>query len=334
MSFIWPGMLISLILVPLFAFLYWRQQRRRRRLVEAYGNMGLVQTARGQKLGKRRHIPIVLFLTGLAILLFSLARPQATLSLPRVEGNVLMVFDVSGSMAATDFQPTRMEAAKAAAKAFIEKQPSTVKIGVIAFSDNGYSVQAPTDDQEAILAAIDRLKPQRGTSLAYGVLASLNTLASESGSSPVTADVQPDGTLKIPNIPPSVASSSVIVILSDGENNESPDPLAVAQKASELNIRIDTIGIGSPAGSNIKVDGMTIHTSLNAPMLQQIAKISGGVYYNATNAKDLANVYKSITPQLVIKPEKVEVTAILAGIGMLILLVGGIISLFWYSRLP
>jgi Ca-activated chloride channel homolog len=82
------------------------------------------------------------------------------------------------------------------------------------------------------------------------------------------------------------------------------------------------------------VDGMTIHTSLNESMLQQIAKISGGVYYNATNDKDLANIYKGIVPQLVVKPEKVEVTAILAGLGMLILLVGGVFSLFWYSRLP
>ncbi len=334
MTLQWPGMLIFLLLVPLFAWIYWRQQRRRQRLLESYSSLGLVQSARGRAVGRRRHFPIILFLSGLAILLFSLARPQATLSLPRIEGNVLLAFDVSGSMAADDFQPTRMEAAKAAAHAFVEKQPATVKVGVVAFSDNGFSVQAPTGDQEAILAAIDRLKPQRSTALAYGILASLNTLASGAGVEPVTENVQPDGSLKVPDIPPEVGSSSVIILLSDGENTTNPDPLEIAQKASELNVRIFTIGIGSPAGTDLQVEGYTVHTSLNEEMLLQIAKISGGAYYNAANAEDLQNVYDSIVPQLVVKPEKIEITAVLAGLGMIVLLVGGLFSLLWFGRLP
>ncbi len=334
MTFEWPAMLISLILIPLFALFYWTRQRRRRRLEESYSGLGLAQTSRGRALGKRRHIPPILFMLGLAILLFSLARPQAPLSLPRIEGNVLLAFDISGSMTATDFKPNRMEAAKTAARAFVEKQPPTVKIGVIAFTDNGFSVQAPTSDQEAILSSIDRLKPERGTALAYGILASLNTLASSAGVPKPTPDPQSNLSYQIPNIPAAVGSSSVIVLLSDGENNENPDPIELAQKASELNVRIYTIGIGSPAGANIKVDGMVIHTALNEPLLQQIAKISGGAYYNAQNEQELAKVYDGIVPALIVKPEMVEVTAVLAGLGMLVLLVGGALSLLWFSRLP
>ena len=125
----------------------------------------------------RRHIPPALFLAGLTILIVALARPQTVVSLPRVEGTVILAFDVSGSMAADDMKPTRMEAAKAAARDFVQRQPPSVQIGVVAFSDNGFSVQVPTNDQDAILAAINRLTPQRGTSLANGIRASLNAIA-------------------------------------------------------------------------------------------------------------------------------------------------------------
>ena len=119
----------------------------------------------------------MLFLIGLTILLIALARPQAVLSLPRVEGTVILAFDISGSMAADDLKPTRMEAAKVAARDFVQRQPPTVQIGVVAFSDNGFTVQAPTNNQDTILAAINRLTPQRGTSLGQGILASLKTIA-------------------------------------------------------------------------------------------------------------------------------------------------------------
>ncbi len=137
-----------------------------------------MQSSSGGRIGARRHIPPILFLVGLSILMLALARPQTEISLPRIEGTVILAFDVSGSMAATDFQPTRMEAAKAAARDFVQHQPPSVQIGIVAFSDSGFSVQAPTNDQDAILAAINRLTPQRGTSLANGMLASLNTIAS------------------------------------------------------------------------------------------------------------------------------------------------------------
>src|SRR5436309_15737486 len=181
MSFIWPPMLLSLLLMPLGVALYVRLQRRRRRLAATYGSLGLVQEAAGRRLGGRRHIPPALFLLGLTLLAVALARPQTVLSLPKVEGTVILAFDVSGSMAADDLKPTRMEAAKAAARAFVQRQPRTVQIGVVGFSDNGFTVQAPTNNQDTILAAINRLTPQRGTSLGQGILASLKTIAVGNG---------------------------------------------------------------------------------------------------------------------------------------------------------
>ena len=294
-----------------------------------------MQEAAGRRLGLRRHIPPALFLAGLTILLIALARPQTVVSLPRVEGTVILAFDVSGSMAADDLKPTRMEAAKAAARDFVQRQPPSVQIGVVAFSDSGFAVQAPTNDQEAILAAINRLTPQRGTSLGQGILASLNTIAARRGASPAPLQ-QPDAdarTTPTP-VPEGTYTSAVIVLLTDGENNEAPDPLAAAQAAADRGVRIYTVGIGSAAGTTLHVNGFTVHTQLDEAMLQQIAQLTDGAYYNAENEEDLRTIYENLDPQLVIKPEKMEVTALFAGAGILVLLIGGTCSLLWFSRLP
>ena len=339
MSFIWPGMLLLLILVPLFAGLYLILQRRRRRIAANYSNFGLASGAApgpgATGPGARRHVPATIFLAGVTILLFSLSRPQALVRLPRVEGTVILAFDVSGSMAADDVKPTRMEAAKAAARAFVQRQPSTVQIGVIAFSDDGFSVQAPTDDQAAILASIERLKPQRGTSLGQGILASLKTIEGSAGQAK-TADsnTQPTAAPTPTPVPEGSYTSAVIVLLTDGENNERPNPLEAARLAAERGVRIYTVGLGSAQGTTLHVNGFTVFTQLNEAMLQQISELTDGTYYHAENEGDLRTIYEGLSPKMVIKPEKMEITSILAGSSLLLLLVGGVFSLAWFSRLP
>ena len=329
MSFIWPAMLVLLVLIPLAAALYIRLQRRRRQRIASYGSLGLVTA--GRQLGARRHIPAALFLLGLAILLIALARPQAAVSLPRVEGTVILTFDVSGSMAADDIPPSRMEAAKAVARDFVQRQPSSVQIGVVAFSDGGFAVQAPTNDQAAVLATINRITPQRGTSLGQGILASLQTIAAGSEQTPrLYSTLAPTPTA----LPAGADRSTAIVLLTDGENNGPPNPLQAAQAAADRGVRVYTIGIGSPAGATLHVNGFTVHTQLDEPTLQQIAEITAGAYYNAQDQQDLAAIYENIALQLVIKPEQTEITALFAGGGVLALLIGGACSLIWFSRLP
>jgi Ca-activated chloride channel family protein len=344
MSFIWPTMLLLLLAVPLLVLLYLRMQRRRQSLAARYGSMGLMQGAagaalsssKGRELGWRRHLPPALFLCGLTILLLAIARPQSVVSLPRVEGTVILAFDVSGSMAADDMKPSRMEAAKTAARAFVERQPATVQVGVVSFSDSGFAVQVPTNDKEAVLASINRLAPARGTSLGNGLLVSLNTiLASSAG--PVRrmySNLTPVPTPTAAPLPEGEYTNAVIVLLSDGENNESPDPLTAAQVAADRGVRIHTVGIGSPEGAIIHVDGFAIQTQLNEPMLQQISEMSGGTYYNAEDEEQLIDIYDHLTPELVMKPEKIEVTSVFAGASILVLCIAGIFSLLWLNRLP
>ena len=257
-------MLYSLILIPLFIALYLILQRRRKRIAANYQTLSTASEISKRDPGLRRHIPPIFFLLSLAILGVALARPQTEVSLPHIEGTVILAFDVSGSMAADDFKPTRMEAAKTAAKNFVDHQPTTVRIGVVAFSDNGLTVQTPTNDQDAILMAINRLAPERGTSLASGILASLKAIDVGAGQpSEIYTNLTPVPTLTPTPVPQGTYAPAVIVLLTDGENNENPDPLAAAQTAANRGVRIYTVGIGSAAGTNLHINGFIVHTQLD-----------------------------------------------------------------------
>ena len=197
MSFSGLSRSLSLFAIPLLVLLYLR--------MHAASNLPCAMAVWARRklqtdaLGSRRHLP-ALFCSA-CILFFALARPQMSVSLPKVEGIVILAFDVSGSMSATDFEPTRMEAAKEVGREFVKRQPSTVKVGIVSFSDNGFSMQLPTNDQEAILSSIDRLHPERGTSLANGIIISLNTIANATGQPPIIGmDVPLDASSSAPHL--------------------------------------------------------------------------------------------------------------------------------------
>lgn len=329
MTFAWPPLLFALALVPLLAGLYVWLWRRRRRRAEAFGAVLPTVAGRGA-VGRRRLIPPVLFLLALTLLLFALARPQAMLSLPRVEGTVLLVFDVSGSMAAEDLAPTRLEAAKASARALVEARPAEVQIGVVAFSESGFAVQQPTRDNAAVLAAIDRLTPQRGTSLGQGLLIALNALADApvdtaagAAPTPTPAPVAPQG-----------FSPAVILLFSDGENNVAPDPAEAAYLAAAQGVRIFTVGVGTTAGATLNIDGFSVQSQLDEGQLQGLAQLTAGDYFSLEAGPAPAAVYDRLNPRLVLETEAVELTALLAGAGLLALLIGGGLSLFWLGRVP
>jgi Ca-activated chloride channel family protein len=336
MTFIWPVMFLFLLLAPLLVALYFMLQRRRKRAIARYSSLGLMEQAGSPQSSLRRHVPPALFLISLIILIVALARPQTVVSLPRVEGTVILAFDVSGSMAADDLKPTRMEAAKTAARDFVQRQPPNVLIGIVAFSDSGIAVQAPTNNQDAVLASINRLTPQRGTSLANGILASLNAIAA--ANTPQNPNYYSNLTQAPPPtptpVPEGIYTSAAIVLLTDGENNENPDPLAAARSAASRGVRIYTVGIGSAAGTTLHVNGFTVHTQLDEATLQQISQITGGTYTSADNEQDLRKIYDNLNTQLIVKPEKMEVTSIFAGASILVLLIGATFSFMWFSRLP
>lgn len=338
MSFIWPAVLVLLLVIPLGVAVYVTRERRRRARVAA--TLGALQPAGASGTGRvrqiRRRIPAALLVAGLTVLVVAMARPQSVIGVPRFEGTVVLAFDVSGSMAATDMQPTRMEAAKAAARTFVSRQPESIQMGVVAFSDAGFNVTIPTDDQSAVLAAIDRLGPERGTSIARGIVSSMTAIATaardpEAG---YYTNKSPDPNQLPPVVTPGTFAPAAIVLLSDGENNQQPDPIVAAQGAAERGIRIFTVGLGTAAGTTLEVDGFRVHSALDEAALRQIAEVTDGTYYAASEPDQLASIYDDIEKRFVIRPEATEITSFMAGAGLGLLMLGGLASLFWFGRLP
>lgn len=330
MTFIWPSMLLSLALVPLVLLLYLWLQRRRNRDFALLGAMGFVADRNVKPPGRKRHVAPILFMLGLTLLFFAAARPQMVLALPHIEGIVMLAFDVSASMGADDMEPTRLGAAKIAAAAFVERQPGNIKIGVVAFSDEGLVVQRPTDDHVEITAAIKRLMPQTGTSLGHGILAAL-----EDDFPVLESDQSRDGQMEtMPEVSIGAFAPRVIVLLTDGEDTTRSDPLEAAQMAIEQGVRVYTVGIGGAGGTTLEIDGFNVFTRLDENVLKDIAQLTEAEYYNAEDSDDLRSVYQNLDPKFVVRPEKMEITSILGGISMLVLLLGGAISLLWFGRIP
>ncbi len=333
MTFIWPQMLLALLAVPAGLLGYRALEAGRRRRLAAAGGFGLVPAARPDLAGARRRVPAALIVLGFVALALALARPQATLALPREEGTVILAFDVSGSMAATDLAPTRLDAARSAAEAFVDRAPSSVAIGVVAFSDSGLSVQQPTADHDSARAAMKRLSPQKGTSVAQGILASLDAISLATRGPDYYTNPSAGPTPQPTPVPAGTHAPAVIVLLTDGENNESPDPLAAAKTAAAQGVRIYTVGLGSPGGATLDLNGFRVHTQLDAAALQQIADLTDGTYFGASSTDDLRAVYDTLDTRLVVAPQSIEVTSLFAGAGVLLLTIGALGSLLWLGRL-
>lgn len=331
MTFIWPWMMVCLLLAPAAIAGYVWQRRRRRVSAEELGTMGLgLEGARWA----RRHLPSILFLSALVVLLVALARPQMVIALPRLEGTVILAFDLSNSMLAEDLEPTRLEAAKTAAARFVEQQPESINIGVVAFSDGGLILQTPTNQASDVQDAVERMSPQGGTSISEGILASLNAIAGE----PIDLGEATEGD---ESTPPDVSSvdidyfgSAVIILLTDGENTAPADPTEFAQLAADAGVRIYPIGIGSPEGAVVAIDGFNVATTLNEDLLNEIATITDGVYRQAEDADQLEEIYSGIDLELTVDGEEMEVTGLLGAVSLVLLLSGGVLTILWYGRLP
>ena len=328
MSFIWPWVLLALVALPACIYLYVLLQRKRARDAASLGALGTVQEGAVNAAGRRRHIAPVVFLIAVGLLAVASARPQITLPVPRMEGVVVLAMDVSSSMVADDVEPTRMDAAKIAAKSIVDRRPASARIGIVAFGEGGLIVNPPTDDDQALYATIDRLEPSSGTSLGTGIQTALNLALSASGPG------SPESTADDESGPRGAFAPAVIVLLTDGENTEPPEPLEVAQAAIDRGVRVHTVGIGTQDGTIIEVDGFNLFTQLNEPVLQEIALQTEGDYFEVEAIEDLASVYEGLETEFKVEPTEVEVTSAFGGIGALLLLAGGALSLLWFGRMP
>jgi Ca-activated chloride channel family protein len=356
MTFVWPQMLWSLLLVPLLAAGYLALVRRRADARRALG--GLAMTA-GPGGGRWRHLPPALFLLAIALLLVAFGRPAAVVTLPAQHETVVLAIDVSGSMRAADVAPTRLAAAQEAARAFVRTQPRSTRIGVVAFAGTASLVQPPTEDREDVLQAIDRLQPQRGTAIGSAIVVSLATIFPRDGidlrmvgrkpGAPAegnreqrrdaarapTGDPAP-GSPGAPSqrapVAPGSYDSAVIVLLTDGQSTTGPDPIAAARLAAERGVRLYTVGVGTARGEVLRTDGWSMRVSLDEAQLKTVADLTRGEYFQADTAAELKRIYASMNSRFVMERKELEIGAFFAaGAALLALLAAGL-SVAWYGR--
>jgi Ca-activated chloride channel family protein len=341
-TFIWPIALGLLVVVAGLAFLYVLAQRRRTKYALRYANLSLVREAIGNGPGWRRHVPPAFFIAALAFMSVAVARPQAVVAVPSQEGTVILAIDVSGSMLAEDMRPNRMEAAKAAARAFVDKQGESVRIGVVSFSGDASIVQSPTTDHGLVVAAINRLRPQRATAIGRAILVSLDAIfeGSEDDLPSSILNQQGPNPSALPKASPTPSylrgqhAAASIVLLSDGQNNQFPPPLDVVDQAVSRGVRIFTIGVGSAAGTIVRLQGRAVRTALDEGTLRRIAQLTEAEYFNASTEQDLRAVYENLTTQLVVRNEKTELTAYATLAAAVMAVLAGAFSLLWFNRLP
>ena len=313
MSFEWPIFLLGLLLVPALVAAYVIAQKQRKTYAVRFTNLELLAQVVGPSPGIRRHIPAMLFLASFTALVVAVARPIAVVALPRERSTVMLVMDVSYSMEADDLKPSRLVAAKRAAEQFVQQLPPAVSVGLVSFSGKA-NLNAPlTTDHAAVVEAIESLKLDNGTAIGDGLLLALNHVA----------DQDSVATMSTP---------ATIILLSDGESQAGIAPLDAAKRAMQMRIEVNTVGIGQrDRSTQIRPD---LAVSLDENALRGIATQTGGQYFYAAQSSDLEAIYQDLSSQMSWVRERTEVTAIAAGIGALLLLVAGLLNMFWFQRFP
>ena len=319
MSFTHPLVLIALIVVPLLVAGWLALDRRRAAQATAFSSPALVPNLVAGRPGRRRVVPLALFLLAITFLVVGAARPHANVTVPRKEATIVIAVDVSRSMTATDVRPTRLAAAQRAAVAFLDKVPSEYSIGVIGFGTRAFVALPPTSDRVLARDALEGLQPSEGTAIGDAVALTVKVDKRQR---------RADGF-----VPPTSA-----LLISDGApDGGQTSPLASARKARAAGVPISTVLVGTANGivQNKLVGGYTeqIRVPPSPGTLQQISKLSGGEFFRASTTSALTSVYKKLSTRIGHKTQSREITDVFAGGAALLLLVGGALSAFWFRRL-
>jgi Ca-activated chloride channel homolog len=323
-SFGSPWLLLFLLAVPLAIWGSVLLERQRARRAESWSAPALVPNMVPASPGRRRYIPLVLFLLGLILLLAGFARPQATINVPREGATVVLALDVSGSMEAKDVKPTRLLAARAAALQFVKDLPDKYRVSLVTFSDHGTVRVQPTYDRDQIERALPLKAQAEGTALASGVATAVKVAQAVIGEGEPGAAHPP----------------AAVLLLSDGSQTVGQaDPADAAAKARKLGIPISTVSLGTPRGVVVrKIPGVPGGEEVTrvppAPAeLRDLAGITGGTFFQARSSEQLKQVYKDLGSRLVTDKKKREITVALAGVAVVFLVAGAALSGVWFRRL-
>jgi len=316
-SFEWPIALLALAALPLLVVVYLWYERRRVASQARFGNPDLLPNVIDREPGRLRYLPLGVLLVGLGVMIFGVARPHAIVTVPREEATVVLAMDVSRSMKAKDVEPTRLDAARGAAKAFLADVPEQYRVGVVSFATRAAAGVPPTSDRALVNAALDSLQPGEGTAIGDAV-----ALAAELGErEEEIADAVPRS----------------ILLISDGtQDGGLVQPAAAIQEARKRNVPVYTVLVGTPEGVvEEQLPGgfrRVIQVPPSPQTLEQIAAGTGGEYFAAVDAEQLRSVYEQLGSRLGRMEEQREITDVFSGAAAAFLLVGGVLSAFLFRR--
>jgi Ca-activated chloride channel family protein len=319
MSFGAPAFLLGLLAVPPALWLYARHVRRRAEQAARFANPALMPAVVPRRPGWRSHLPIAVYGVALVALLVGLARPQTTVAVPIEQATVMLATDISGSMQAEDVAPNRLTAARDAAARMVEGLPEGVRAGLVEFNHQARLVQAPTADHALVEQRIRALQPSGGTATGDAITAALNAIRA---ATPAGGEQPP----------------SAIVLLSDGASTRGRDPVEAAREAARMRVPVYTVALGTPQGTiQVEREDGTFRTEQVPPdpeSLREIARITRGRTFSTADAAELDEIYEQLGSRVAMRDEPREITAAFAGGALLLLFVGGALSLRWFGRLP
>jgi Ca-activated chloride channel family protein len=313
MSFATPLVLIALIALPLLVVWYAREHRWRTRVAQSFVTAPLRLSVAPKDPRWRRHVPVLVFLVAIAVLILAAARPQRSVAVPVTDGAVMLVDDVSSSMAATDVTPSRLAAGQRAAERFLSDVPSPIRVGLITFNNTPLLLQSPTTSRSAVRSALTQLHAGGHTAIGDAINRAVRALTSLRGA----------GGKRIP---------SAVLLLSDGTSTQGADALTAARQAAAQHIPVYTVALGTSHGA-LRVGQRTVPVPLNGQQLAQIASLSGGRAYTVGDSGKLTAVYSHLAAQFGHKSVRREITANFAMTGLGLVLIGGALSLVWFGRL-
>jgi Ca-activated chloride channel family protein len=323
-TFEWPSVLWGLAVVPALALLYLRLLRREPSRAVLVPNLEILAQAAAYHGRWRRWLPAALYLAALAAVIVGLARPVAPLPVPAAEGVVVLSIDTSRSMLAEDLVPNRMEAAKVAARDFVQALPRGFRVGLVTFSSYATTIVPPTTDKARVLDAIDLLATEFATAIGDGLMEAVYNLPGRP---------RPPYLGAPPPAPTGPLPPGIVVLMSDGQSNRGVLPLEAARMARDLHVKVYTIGVGTPEGTFLNVGGRSIWVRLDEETLRGMAEIGGGAYYRTTSVRELRRVYRQLSREIGWERRPTEVTAVAAGAALLLAVSAVVVSMLAVHRI-
>jgi Ca-activated chloride channel homolog len=313
MSFDSPIWLLALLVVPIALAAYLAQRRRGRRYAIRFPAAATLLAAAGAVPAWRRHLPAALALAAMTLLAVALARPHRTVRVPIEQASIVLVSDHSGSMQATDVDPTRLAASQKAAQRFIDELPDGTRVGAVAFSDQADAVQAPSTDHDATRRVIDGQVASGATATGEALKAALSLVRGGGRKDP-----------------------AAIILLSDGATTTGRDPVGVAQEARKARVPVYTVALGTSDATvpNPNPFGPPLSAAPDPETLRRVAEISGARAFTADDGDRLNSIYQRLGSRLGSRAEKREITVVFAIGGLVLLLGAGATSLRSAGRLP